>query len=128
MHRILRKENDMSCNYMNVNSLTYADSSSSTERKIESTTKQVEVYAFLDPLSERSWSLEPYFKKFYLEYGDHIILRPVISRQLSVLTDTHLKKLEQGWRNANQEKRSLSRDNIQDITVVLYQWVALVIK
>lgn len=118
----------MSCNYMNVNSLTYADSSSSTERKIESTTKQVEVYAFLDPLSERSWSLEPYFKKFYLEYGDYIILRPVISCQLSVLTEKHLKKLKEVWRNANQEKHFLMRDNSPDNSVVLFPWVALAIK
>src|SRR5690625_1101285 len=118
----------MSCNHLYVQNRTYSHSSSSTRREPEITTKPVEIYAFLDPLCKHSWSLEPYFKKLYLEYGYYITIRPVISRQLSVLTEKNLIKLKTIWESSSEGKHFLMMDDSPNESIVLFPWVALAIK
>lgn len=118
----------MSCNQIFVQNRTYTHSSSSIHRDLRYPINPVEIYAFLDPLCEHSWSLEPYFKKLYLEYGDYITIRPVISRQLSVLTERTLNSLKEVWEKSNKENHFLIRESQQNDAIVLFPWVALAIK
>lgn len=118
----------MSCNYIYIKNKTYGQSSSSTQRQSEITARPVEVYAFLDPLSEHSWSLEPYFKKLYLEYGNYLMIRPVISRNLSVLTERNLNKLKKIWESKSNGRHFLMKEDSASDSLVLFPWVALVIK
>lgn len=46
--------------------------------------KPVELYVFLDPLSNECWSLQFYLKKLMLEYGRFFKTRPVVSGSFSL--------------------------------------------
>lgn len=118
----------MSCNQYFFQNLTYANTSSSMQRDSEVTSKPIEIYAFLDPLCEHSWSLEPYFKKLHLEYGNYLTIRPVISRQLSVLTEKNLNKLKEVWESTEQGKYFFAKNDTTHNSLVLFPWVALAIK
>lgn len=47
--------------------------------------KPIEMYIFLDPLCSDCWSLDPYLKKFSLEYGRFFTTRQIISNHLSIV-------------------------------------------
>lgn len=42
--------------------------------------KPIEIYYFINPLCQKSWSLEPYLKKLAIEYGRYFTLRPLITK------------------------------------------------
>lgn len=49
------------------------------------TTKQVEIYMFVDPICPECWALEPILKKLQIEYGQYFSLKYVLSGRLATL-------------------------------------------
>lgn len=45
--------------------------------------KPIEVFIFIDPICPDSWSLEPSFKKLFIEYGRFFTFRPIICGNLN---------------------------------------------
>lgn len=47
--------------------------------------KPIEIYYFIDPLCPKCWSMDPYFKKFSIEFGRFFTVRSVISNHLNIV-------------------------------------------
>jgi len=56
---------------------------------IDSVQKPVEIYVFIDPLSEECWSLQTYLKKLTMEYGRFFTIRPIVSGYLSLINNSN---------------------------------------
>lgn len=54
--------------------------------------KPIIIYFFVNPFCHDCWKMEPFIKKLTLEYGEHFILRPILSHLLdgtSIIVDNH---------------------------------------
>ncbi|AXM88255.1 DsbA family protein [Anoxybacillus ayderensis] len=60
----------------------------------EGTTKQLEIYLFVDPLCPDCWALEPVLKKLWMEYGQYFTLRHVLTGQLDRLNGVAYKRID----------------------------------
>lgn len=58
-----------------------------------SSTKPIELYAFLDPMCSSCWNLQPILRKLQVDYEQYFTLRIVLSTQLSSLNSrcTHVE-------------------------------------
>lgn len=65
--------------------MTKQSSTTLNYNHIDSVHKPVEIYLFLDPFSEKCWSLHYYLKKLTLEYGRFFNVRVIISSRLSLV-------------------------------------------
>ncbi|MEW9674953.1 ClpXP adapter SpxH family protein [Lentibacillus sp. L22] len=62
--------------------------------------KPIEIFVFIDPLCPECWSLEPYLKKLTIEYGDYLIIRPIVTGHLNNLNKDKFdrpKRLKEIW-------------------------------
>ncbi|MCT2535660.1 DsbA family protein [Aquibacillus koreensis] len=55
----------------------------------------MEIYVFVDPLCPECWSLEPYLKKLFIEYGRFFTIRTILSGQLTTLNKDKFDKPKQ---------------------------------
>lgn len=117
----------MSWNQIELRSLSYTDSSSSTYGQLNMVNRPVEIYAFIDPLCPKCWSLEAYFKKLSIEYGQYITIRPIISKHLSVLTNHQLLNVQK-MQQSSHDNIHLKMEQSNEKQLVLFPWIALAIK
>lgn len=74
--------------------------------------KPIEIYYFIDPLCPKCWSLDPYFKKFSMEFGHFFTVRSIISNHLNVITSEQIVKSHGFLKEANECHRFNSSKNI----------------
>lgn len=51
---------------------------------VDAAQKPIEIYLFMDPLSEDCWSLKSYLKKLTLEYGRFFTVRAIVSSRFTI--------------------------------------------
>lgn len=51
--------------------------------------KPIEIYYFINPFCQESWSLEPYLKKLAIEYGRYFTIRPLITKDFFTINKAH---------------------------------------
>ena len=49
-----------------------------SDHQVDFITKPVVIYLFIDPFDKKSWEIEKFLKKLFLEYGSFFIIRPII--------------------------------------------------
>ncbi|HEX6594530.1 MAG TPA: ClpXP adapter SpxH family protein [Bacillota bacterium] len=88
--------------------------------------KPIEIYVFVDPLCPECWSLEPYLKKLWIEYGRLFTIRLILSTNLNPLQKKPFHqppKLKDIWEKTAKRTGMSCDGDLWDKNPVFFPWI-----